>query len=131
VKSFGSTSIVPIAFRSKGELRYVQVGVGAIGSSVRQMPPPAVPTQSRQNVVLQTGEIAIAGVRDAGTYGAPEKFRTPGCVGVVGPYGCQVPSRPGFGVLGVLAARRAKVPFAVEVHVRGIARAGYLSWRYL
>src|SRR5918912_2515880 len=84
--SVGSRSIVPIAFDRNPFETKTQYGSGENGLSVRQIPPPAAATQSRQfEFSVQTGVLIIDVTRPAMWNSAPEKLRTPGCVACVGP----------------------------------------------
>src|SRR5436190_21738619 len=84
--SLGSRSIVPIALLLKPFEVKTQYGSGENGLSVRQMPPPAAATHSRQfELDEQVGVLIIDVTRPAMWYWAPEKLRMPGWVRCVGP----------------------------------------------
>src|ERR1700694_5667531 len=98
----GSTRSDPIAFVPKLFDKNFQVGVVASALSVRQIPPPAAPTQSRQPFVSrssslsprlgrQFGAIASAVMRPEVIYGAPLKVKTAGKLAVLGPISCHAP----------------------------------------
>src|SRR5919202_617764 len=79
VGSFGSRSIVPIAFDRNDFDVNTQYGSGENGLSVRQMPPPAAATHRRQSeFVVHVGVWIIAVTRPAMWKSAPLKLRMPG-----------------------------------------------------
>lgn len=63
VGSFGSSAIEPTELMPNGPLRYCQLGWPLNAFFVRQMPPPAGATQSRQFPSVQLGSMARATVR--------------------------------------------------------------------
>src|SRR5690349_15101162 len=63
VESVGSTISDPNAFVGRSDGGAIQVGCAASASLVRQMPPPAAATQSRQLCAPQFGSIASAVTR--------------------------------------------------------------------
>ena len=67
-----------MAFVAKLPDTKVQAGAPASALSVRQMPPPAAPSQTRQVFTVQLGAMASAVMRPEVTYGAPLKVRTAG-----------------------------------------------------
>src|ERR1700737_4992267 len=87
----GSTRSDPIAFVPKLFDKNVHVGVVARALFVRQIPPPAAPTQRRQLLVLQVGAMASAVMRPEVIYGAPLKVNTSGKPAVLGPINVQEP----------------------------------------
>src|ERR1700736_5773002 len=87
----GSTRSDPIAFVPKLFDKNFHDGVVARALSVRQIPPPAAPTQRRQLLALQFGAMASAVMRPEVIYGAPLKVKTPGKLAVLGPISCHLP----------------------------------------
>jgi hypothetical protein len=63
VASVGSTISVPMAFEAKLPEMKSHLGSPSSALSVRQMPPPAAATQSRHDLSVQLGAIAIAVTR--------------------------------------------------------------------
>src|SRR6266576_1428512 len=89
VVSFGSSSSDPIAFVPKPPETKVQFAPAPFRAlSLRQTPPPAAPTQTRQPVFAQAGEIAKAVIRPEVTYCAPLKVRISGKIALLGPIRC-------------------------------------------
>ena len=64
----GSRVSVPIAFVAKLPEMNAQFGLAANALFVRQIPPPAAPTQSLQSLVVQVGVMANAVMRPEVTY---------------------------------------------------------------
>src|SRR6478672_5569907 len=93
VASFGSNSRDPIAFVAKLPETKVQFAPAPLRAlSVRQTPPPAAPTQTRQPLFPQSGEMAKAVIRPEVTYCAPLKVRRSGKIAVLGPIRCHCPA---------------------------------------
>ena len=98
LESFGSRSMVPMAFDRKPLETKTQYGSGESGLSVRQMPPPAAATHRRHcEFEVQTGVMANAVMRPAMWNCAPLKLRMPGWVACVGPI--RLHSNGWFGLL--------------------------------
>src|SRR5207302_7757542 len=76
--SLGSATSEPTEFRARPPSSQVQLGFAARASFVRQTPPPAVPTQSRQFPATQVGATTIAVSRLGVAVVAPEHASTPG-----------------------------------------------------
>src|ERR671934_2050653 len=79
-ESFGSATRLPTEFWSRPPFSHVHAGSAARASSVRQTPPPDVPTQTRQFPGTQVEATSRAVVRLAVLLVAPENARTPGWV---------------------------------------------------
>src|SRR5690242_16831902 len=81
-----------MAFEGSPAETHVQFGLLCSALSVRQTPPPAAASQSRQCPWLQFGSMASAVTRPEVTYDLPEKLRMLGCVAKLGPASVQVPT---------------------------------------
>src|SRR5919206_4816918 len=78
--SFGSATSAPTEFSARPPSSHVQDGLAASASSVRQTPPPAVPTQRRQLPGTHVGATTSAVSRLAVGVVAPENESTPGWI---------------------------------------------------
>src|SRR6476620_12099396 len=108
----------------------VQSGFAARALSVRQMPPPETPAQTRQPEFPQLGETTSAVVRLAVLFVAPEKARTPGWVAFTcGPSCAQLWPLPfGSPALASFIAIFANVFSAFALIAGGMTLAGYVRW---
>src|SRR5437588_10271872 len=91
VASVGSISSEPIAFVPKLSDKNVQVGVSS-AVSVRQTPPPAAATYTRQLPLTHVGAMPKAVMRPDVMYSAPLKVKIAGSSAMLGPINCHVPT---------------------------------------
>src|SRR5216117_206287 len=93
--------------------------------SVRQTPPPAAPTQTRQRLVLQLGSIASAVTRPEVKYSVPLKVRMSGASDLLGPISCHAPTE---GRPIDMALTCLNPAIALRLACMGTSFAGYARW---